>query len=172
MMKTTIFLISSLIILSSLSCKKEYRDRPDVMPYFTALKNDTAWISSTSHTTLYTKNMKFVVSGGKRDSSYSDMHWLDFRFPLSDALQSENITKFYSQWEWVIGGDGIADRYIVDSLANNWIKISAIDTIAKMISGTFSIQLIREPSRHRPDTLRFTNGKFGVVYSAIPAYCN
>ena len=168
-MKTTIFLTVLVLIMISVSCEKIYRDRPDVMPYFNAMKNDTVWISSGGSSNLFTKNMKFRVTGSKRDSTYAgEVYHLSMQFSLEEAMKLKNVTRFYSEWLWIQGGDVVRSRYVIDTLANNSITITSLDTMAKTITGTFSVQLVRPKGYTKKDTLRYTNGKFGFVYTKVP----
>jgi len=170
-MKTKILISGLTFVLCCLSCQKEYMDKPDVIPYITAIRNGIYWVPSKSGTTLFT-NARFMISAGKRDSTYSGKEeWLNFRISLADAMKSTNITKFYAQWQMIIGGDGIADSYLIDSTANNFINIASVDTTAKRILGTFSIRLVREKRYPTRDTLRFTDGKFGFNYTTVPYSC-
>jgi hypothetical protein len=163
-MKRTLLLAGFLILLNVFSCTKENNEKPEILPYFKAVKDSVSWVANRRSAYLYTKNMKFLVNTSIMDTITGNGEGLQLRFSLSDALTG-NINNFYAEWDLVQGWDMLMDHYYIDTLATNYITISAIDTIARKISGTFSIHLNR--AYHKPGTMLFTDGKFGFVYTTF-----
>jgi hypothetical protein len=149
------------------SCKK---NDPVVEPVsdFKALKNDVSWITTSSWASYSKKNKKFNVSGIKRDQLYYQEEDLGFSFTIQDLSKPETIGNFSSGWSAVLGGDVQTDSYLMDSTSANQIQITSIDTVKKIISGTFSVKLIRDSHySNKGEVFQFKEGQFTVVYSEI-----
>lgn len=170
-MKKTLSLFSLLILFFFAACdKKEDPVINTVVPSFKATKNDVAWISTFSWGNYIKAEKKFHITGTKRDSQYYQEEQLGFSFYLSDVLRSSTITHFNAEWDYIIGGDAVSDVYRLDSTtaSTNSIQLTAIDTISKHISGTFTIKLIRDKNySNKGEIIQYKNGQFDLKYVEI-----
>ena len=167
-MRKNIILLGILIVISLISCKKEDKNKIITDSSFYAIKNDSEWISTSSWANYSLNDKKIVIVGDKRDSAYYQDEQLQFTFKTTDISKSNTVTNFYSKWDFIVGGDAISNTYIIDSSYNNLIKIDLFDTIAKQITGTFEIKLVRD--KYRSDlgeTMLYKNGSFKLNYSEI-----
>jgi len=86
----------------------------------------------------------------------------------TDISKSNTVTNFYSEWNFIVGGDAISDTYIIDSTYNNLITIALFDTIAKQVTGTFEIKLVRDKFRSDlGETMLYKSGAFKLNYNEI-----
>jgi len=167
MRKNTI-LLGMLISISLISCEKE--DEKKIIPDFSfyAMKNDSEWISTSSWANYSLNDKKIVIVGAKGNSEYYQDEQLHFTFKTTDISKSNTVTNFYSEWDFIVGGDVISDTYIIDSTYNNMIIIDLFDTIAKQVTGTFEIKLVRDKFRSDlGETMLYKNGAFKLNYNEI-----
>lgn len=62
-------------------------------------------------------------------------------------------------------GDVLSAIYIVNESNSNKVEITAIDTVAGTVQGTFSVKFEQNPDKHTPDypdKVKFKNGTFDV----------
>lgn len=166
-MKTSLlFLLISFVVCVS-SCKK---DKEVVVPVsdFKALKNDVSWTATSTWASYSKKDKKFNVSGAKRDPKYYQEEWLGLNFTIQDLSVPASISGFSSGWSYILGGDVQTDRYLMDSMGDNQIHITSIDTIKKIISGTFTVKLVRDSHySDKGEVFQFKEGQFTVGYTEI-----
>jgi hypothetical protein len=166
-MKTSkLFLLISFIVCVS-SCKK---DKEVVVPVsdFNALKNDVNWTAISTWASYSKKDKKFNVSGSKRDPKYYQEEWLGLNFTIQDLSIPASVSGFSSGWLYIIGGDVQTDSYLMDSTGDNQIHITSIDTIKKIISGTFAVRLVRDSHySDKGEVFQFKEGQFTVAYTEI-----
>jgi hypothetical protein len=166
-MKTSVFLLLISFVVCMSSCKK---DDPVVVPVsdFKALKNDVYWISTSSWASYSKKNKSFYVSGIKRDQQYYQEEALGLSFTIQDLSMPASISDFSSGWSAILGGDVQTDSYIMDSTGANQIQITSIDTTKKIISGTFTVRLVRDSHySDKGEVFQFKEGQFTVGYTKI-----
>jgi len=78
------------------------------------------------------------------------------------------ISNFSSGWSYILGGDVQTDSYLMDSTNANEIRITSIDTIKKIISGTFTFKLVRDSHySDKGEVFQFKEGQFTVEYTEI-----
>jgi hypothetical protein len=166
-MRNNIILLGILVGIS-ISCQKEDEKKIITDSSFYAIKNDSEWISTTSWANYSLNDKKIVIVGAKRDSKYYQDEQLLLAFKTTDISKSDTVTNFYSEWDFIVGGDVISDTYIIDSTYNNLITISLFDTIAKQVTGTFEIKLVRDKFRSDlGETMLYKNGAFKLKYNEI-----
>ncbi|HKM93472.1 MAG TPA: hypothetical protein VJY41_07455 [Prolixibacteraceae bacterium] len=165
-MRKNISLLGILFVISLISCEKEDDNKIITDSSFYATKNDSEWISTSSWANYSLNDKKIVIVGVKRDSVYYQDEQLHFTFKTTDISKSNTVTNFYCEWDFIVGGDAISDTYIIDSTYNNLIKIDLFDTIAKQITGTFEIKLIRDKSRSDlGEAMFYKEGAFKLNYN-------
>lgn len=166
-MKTSIFLLLVSFVVCMSSCKKD--DPMDVpVSDFKALKNDVSWTATSTWASYSKKDKKFNVSGAKRDPKYYQEECLGLNFTIQDLSMPASISGFSSGWSYILGGDVQTDSYLMDSTGTNQIKITSIDTVKKIISGTFTVKLIRDSHySDKGEVFQFKEGQFNVVYTEI-----
>lgn len=153
-----------LILFLCISCEKE---EVNTFPYLKVVNKDGKRIADNPYATLSTSNQKFLIAGYIPDPKYFQGESLKLSFNFDDISLHDTIRSLSSNCEIIVGGDGIGARYSIDNTADNFIQISVIDTIAKRISGSFSVQLI-QASHYRTDSiLRFDQGKFDLPYRLV-----
>jgi hypothetical protein len=163
-MKTGKWAVLMLIIFLGISCEKE---ESNTFPYFKVVNKDGKRTATSTYATLSASSKKILISGYIPDPKYYQGENLKMSFNFSDISLHDPIKSFSSNCEIIVGGDGIGARYSIDNTADNFIQISVIDTIAKRISGSFSVQLI-QASHYRTDSiLRFDQGKFDLPYRLV-----
>ena len=166
-MKTSVFLLLISFVVCMSSCKK---DDPVVVPVsdFKALKNDVSWNATSTWASYSKKDKKFNISGGKRDPKYYQEEWLGLNFTIQDISKSATIDNFSSGLMYILGGDVQTDSYLMDSTGANQIQITSIDTIKKIISGTFVVRLVRDSHySDKGEVFQFKEGQFTVTYTEI-----
>ncbi|MGV8137778.1 MAG: hypothetical protein AB2L20_21420 [Mangrovibacterium sp.] len=167
-MRKNSILLCMLIVISLISCEKEDENKIVTDSSFYALKNDSKWISTSSWANYSLNDKKIVIVGAKRDSKYYQDEQLRLTFKTTDISESHTVTNFYSKWDFIVGGDAISDTYIIDPTYNNLIIIDSFDTIAKQVTGTFEIKLIRDKFRSDlGETMLYKNGAFKLNYIEI-----
>lgn len=167
-MKKSIILLGFLSLISLISCEKDEKKEFLSDSSFYAIKNDSEWITTCSWANYSINDKRFVIVGSKRDSDYYQDEKLHFTFKIRDISKSNTVTNFYSEWNFIVGGDAISDTYKVDSTYNNLITINLLDTINKQISGTFLIKLIRDKFRSDlGETMLYKQGNFKLKYKEI-----
>jgi len=166
-MKTSVFLLLISFVVCISSCKK---DDPVAVPVsdFKALKDDVSWISTSSWASYSTKNKMFYISGIKLDQKYYQEEALGLSFTIQDISKPAVIDNFTSRWSYILGGDVQTDSYLMDSTGDNQIRITSIDTIKKIISGTFTIKFVRENHySDKGEVFQFKEGQFTIGYAEI-----
>ena len=167
-MRKSIILLGFILFISLISCEKDEKKDFKTDSSFYAIKNDNEWISTCSWANYSKTDKKFVIVGSKRDSVYYQDEKLYFTFKTNDISKSNTVTNFYTEWNFIVGGDAISDTYLVDSTYNNLITISLLDTTNKLISGTFIIKLTRDKFRSDlGETMLYKNGTFNLKYKEI-----
>lgn len=157
--------IGIIILFLTISCNKEDDFQFSTDSAFYAIKNNSEWVSTSSWANHSLNNDKFIIVGNKKDTEYYQEERLHFIFS-SPGISKLNVVKdFYAEWNFIIGGDGISDTYVIDSTYCNLIKIDSIDTLNKQINGTFEIKLVRDKFRSNlGKTLLYKNGTFSLNY--------
>lgn len=167
-MRKSIILFILLSVISLISCEKNEGKEFISDSSFHAIKNESEWISTCSWANYSVTDKSFVIVGSKRNSGYYQDEKLHFTFKASDISESNKVTNFYAEWNFIVGGDAISDTYSIDSTYNNLLTINLLDTKNKVISGTFTIKLIRDKFRSDlGETMLYKNGTFNLKYKEI-----
>jgi len=148
-----------LFCLASCSKRMEFAETSSL----TAIKNDVKWVSTSSWSNYSKSQKRFYISASQRDPKYYQEEQLHFSFDRKNISIINSVVSFYSEWYFVVGGDGISDPYVIDSTANNLILINTLDTVTKQISGTFSIKLINKQSSPGA-IIQLRDGEFNQIY--------
>ena len=164
--KSVVFILFIFLIITD--CKKPDNDS---VPNFKALKDGNEWIPSISSATLSLIDKEFEIHCLKRFSKYSDQEFFNLSFYVKDISELMTVYKLNSSWLFVIGGDGISNRYNIVADPENIIQIISLDTIKKQISGTFNVKLLRDKFyQHAEDTMLFSDGNFSLKYLETHGY--
>lgn len=67
--------------------------------------NNREWITTCSWANYSINDGKFVIVGVKRDSVYYQDEQLYFIFKTTDISKSNTVTNFYSEWNYIVGGE-------------------------------------------------------------------
>lgn len=165
-MKSSFLLVGLLTLISIVSCKKDTTEAVKPNSEFTALKDNSEWISTSSWASYSVKNKTFTIAGSKEDAVTFQAEILHFIFKEDDITKSDNnIIDVHAAWNLVVGGDLIIDTYVVDSSYTNSVTITSLDTTSKQISGTFLVKLTRD--KHFSDsseTMLYKQGFFDLKY--------
>lgn len=168
-MKVFDFLQIIVLVVVFSSCQKESDPAVSYQPNFKAEKNSTTWVSTNSWATYSPKEKMFYINASKSDSKYDREEVLSIAFSISDFSDSATTTNFSSEWYSIIGGDAIADRYILDgSSSENQVQITSVNTEKQIITGKFSVRLVRDSwYSTKGESFEFRSGTFSINYSEI-----
>jgi hypothetical protein len=90
---------------------------------------------------------------------------------MKDLEKPLVTSNFSSEWVSVVGGTSVADGYHIDSSAENEVEIFSVDTQKKVITGRFSVQLVRDSKfSDKGERLIFNSGYFSVRYGQVENY--
>jgi hypothetical protein len=117
--------------------------------------SDISYFSISCHRLLYTESStSFVYTDSIRDIfSIRLTPIYSAGEVVFDDLSRKDIT-------FVTGGTN-SQYYEIDTLYNNYINFTTLDTIRNICSGIFDVRLIRE---FNMDTINITEGRFDVKY--------
>lgn len=168
-MEKNLNILALLMVIVLISCEKEDKNEITLTDSsFYAIKDGKKWITTSSGAYYSPSEEKFIISGWKGDSVYYEDEQLYFAFKKTDITKSNTVTDFYSEWNYIVGGDAVSDRYMIDSFFKNLITIDSLDTVNMRIVGTFKIKLVRDKFRSDlGETMYFKNGYFALNYREI-----
>lgn len=168
-MKAFYFLQIIVLVVLFSSCRKESDPVVSAQTSFKAEKNSTTWVSTNSWATYSASEKKFYINASKSNSKYDREEVLSIAVSVSDFSDSVTTTNFSSEWYSIIGGDAIADRYVLDENSpENKIQITSVDTENKTITGKFSVRLVRDSwYSAKGESFEFRSGTFSINYSEI-----
>jgi hypothetical protein len=168
-MRKSINVFGILIVLLLISCEREAKNEVLADSPFHAIKDGKEWITTSCWANHLINEGRFVIVGINKDPKYNQEEQLLLIFETSDFPMSNTVTNINnSKWWYVIGGDAISNKYLIDSTYNNFIKIDSLDIINKRIAGTFKIKLIRDISySNLGETILFDNGVFALNYKLV-----
>jgi hypothetical protein len=186
-MKIFLLSLTALLLLAAASCAKKAQPSPksDTLPPITqegkntfgCLVNGKVWLpGGGGQPAINPQYWKGSFGGGGQKSVYNSSNQPIIKqgvgwsiYPIYDTGKYY-IKNGYAQigtLAKVLGGDFRDDivnhNYDVkdeDSL-KNWVHISRIDSVNRIISGTFNL-FFRDPGY---DTIRVTDGRFDVIYT-------
>ncbi len=158
------------VVLFLMSCQKENESVVSTESSLSAQKNSDSWVSTDSWGSYSEAEKKFYLNAVKQHPKRDQEEELSISFVMKD-LNSPLVTgDFSSEWVRVVGGSSVADGYHIDSSVENKIEILSVDIREKVITGRFSIQLIRDPEfSDKGETLNFNSGYFSVSYAEVDA---
>jgi|GEM_PF-3283598 len=163
-MKAIVFSFSLIILFCSVSCDKDEETVTEAS--FHAIKNGELWNSTASWANFTKSDSFFFISAAKADRNYNQGEQLYFRFSLPDISGSNTVTRFDSQWLYIVGGDAVSDQYLIDTTSDNQIVILSVDTVMHKIRGSFQVKLIRDKNRSDAgETMNFRSGWFDLIYT-------
>ena len=164
-----ILIVSALFFISS--CQKEKETEVLTNSSLIAKKNSNNWISTDTWGSYSEAEQKFYLNALKRHPKNDQEEELSISFAMKDLNSPMVTSDFSSEWVRVVGGSSVADGYHIDSRAENKIEILSVDTQKKIITGKFSIQLVRDSKfSDKGETLTFQSGYFSVSYSEVDDY--
>lgn len=161
-----ILIVSVLFFISS--CQKEKETEVLANSSLVAQQNSHNWISTDTWGSYSETEHRFYLNALKKHPKNDQEEELSISFEMKD-LKSPLITNdFSSEWVRVIGGSSVADGYHIDARAVNKIEILSVDTKKKIITGRFSIHLVRDSKfSDKGETLTFYSGYFSVSYAEV-----
>jgi hypothetical protein len=166
--KSVVFILFLSLIITK--CKKPDND---LVPNFTVLKDGNEWNPTFCSATFYLTNKEIEIHCLKRFSKYYEDELFNLSFHIKDIAEQMTVNEFNSTWLFVLGGDGISNRYNIVSDPINLIQIISFDTIKKQLTGTFNVKLLRDKFyQHPEDTMLFSDGKFSLKYLETHGYVN
>ncbi|MBC6605922.1 hypothetical protein H8B13_03745 [Hymenobacter sp. BT188] len=158
---------ASLILLGGACTPESVEPQPEF--FVKANKDGTAWLVPGSG--VYNKAQgEFYVFGEQRDGSVRQAYLrLGFNVPSEQPLptvaQAPSLALLPSTLMVVVGGDVLVDGYTADSLSGTQLLITRLDTIQKVVEGTFTTSLRRDARwSQQGEIIRFTEGSFRVRY--------
>lgn len=166
-MKNITLLLLLFTVLLSCNNQKEI-SKISTESSFTAVKNDSTWKATTTYANYSKKDSMFTLTGSKRDAKYYQDEQLQLTFNISDISKSNTITNSFSKWDFIIGGDAVADTYTSENSSINSIRITSLDTVNKYIQGIFDLELIRTKRlSDLGEKMIFKKGNFTLKYETI-----
>ena len=169
-MKAKSVVIILLLPLIIGTCKKPDND---LVPNFKVLKDGKEWSPTYCSATFSLSNKVIEIHCLKRVSKYYEDELFNLSFSVKEIAEQMTVNEFESLWLYVIGGDGISNRYNIVSDPINLIQIISFDTIQKQLTGTFNVKLLRDKFyQHPEDTMLFSDGNFSLNYLEIYGYVN
>lgn len=174
-MKTTVFIYSIILMLLIAGCKKNGitsttgRTNP-VIPGMILSGYKTGslfWMTSTPYASVSKKDKTIWIGGYKSISGngvYDEFLLLQLEIPDLSNLKNTAIKSV--EFETIIGGDVVSDRYVVDSTNMNEVTITGIDEAKKIIKGQFNVNLIRDKwFSTNGEKVAFKSGLFVAKYT-------
>jgi hypothetical protein len=157
-----------LICLGLLSCSKNSDADFQIASPFKAMKDNNAWLSTSSWANFSKKDSTFTIVGNKHAQTSYDDEQLSFTFKSSSVQSSGEVKGFVSDLEYIVGGDAVVDSYSIDPSFDNQLKITKIDAENKTITGTFIIKMIRDTYwSSKGETFLFKSGQFNLSYRVV-----
>jgi len=170
-MKPGYSILILLIVVFISSCQKETETVTSTNSSFKAQKNSSSWVSTDTWGTYSETDQMFYLNAVKQHPKTDQDEELSISFEMADLGKPLVTSNFSSEWVRVAGGGSVADGYHIDLSADNEIEILSVDTQKKIISGKFSIQLIRDSKfSNKGETLIFKSGYFSVRYGQVENY--
>ncbi|QIL74844.1 hypothetical protein [Hymenobacter sp. HDW8] len=159
--------VASLILLSGVGACTAESVEPQPEFYVKATKDGNPWVVPGSG--IYAKSQnEFFVFGEQRDGTVTQASLrLGFAVPTEQPLPTvtKAPTLLPTTWTVLVGGDVIVDGYTADSLSETQLLITRLDTVQKVIEGTFDATLRRDERwSKQEETIRFEQGSFRVRY--------
>ncbi|MTK52752.1 DUF6252 family protein [Paludibacter sp.] len=157
-----------LICLGLLSCSKNSDADFQIASPFKAMKDNNAWLSTSSWANFSKKDGTFTITGNKHGQIYYDDEQVSLTFKSSSVQSSGDVKDFSSDWKYIVGGDAVADSYTIDPSFDNQLKITKIDAENKTITGTFVVRMVRDARQSsKGETLLFKSGQFNLSYRVV-----
>lgn len=159
-----ILIVSVLFFISS--CQKETEVLTNSS--LVAQKNSSNWVPTDTWGSYSETEQKFYLKALKHHPKNDQEEELSISFVMKDLKTPMVTSDFSSEWVRVAGGSSVADGYHIDSRTENKIEILSVDTQKKIITGKFSIQLVRDSKfSDRGETLTFHSSYFSVSYAEV-----
>ena len=161
----TICMLATATLLMTASCKKS-NSSPNNGP-FTAEVSDTT-VRPTLTTAVYSQFYQtFAIAGlvvGTKDTAILNLNFIPSNYTIGVTASSDSNVLYVEYtdanytYDWVAGNA---------SAGTALLTITAWDTTAKTMSGTFSGHLYNNmpTSAYDTDSVILTNGKFNVTYT-------
>jgi hypothetical protein len=167
-MKASFLILIVLVMFFISSCQKEKETEKLANSSLVAQKNSSNWVSTDTWGSYSEAEQKFYLNALKRHPKNDQEEELSISFVMKDLKSPMVTSDFSSEWVRVAGGSSVADGYHIDPSAENNIEIFAVDTQKKIITGKFSIQLVRDSKfSDKGETLTFQSGYFSVSYAEV-----
>jgi len=167
-MKTQCAVLVVLFLFLISACRKEPETVVPTDTSFKAQKNSSNWVSTNSWGSYSPGEKKFSISAVKQNPKFNQDEELSISFVMTDLTKPFVTNKFNSEWTQIVGGDAVSDRYYLDESENNQVEILSVDTEKKIISGKFTVRLIRDSKYStKGETFVFHSSYFSVSYAVL-----
>lgn len=170
-MKSILYrLLLGLALASGASaCSKEVEE-PELEFFVRANKDGKAWLVP-GEATYVSKQAEFYVFG-RQDNENATQAFLRLGFgvpmnkPLTSAAQTPAmLVTIPATWTVAVGGDVLTNSYTQDSLPGTHLLITRLDTVRKIVEGSFDATLRRDARwSGQEETIHFTEGSFRIRY--------
>jgi hypothetical protein len=131
---------------------------------FKAERNNESWNATKTWTYYSEKSDQFTLSGAVEDSVYFQEEALNIFIDNKKIVIGEKLRDFGAQLSFIIGGDGVAERYVkTENIEDSYIKITALDTANNRIKGEFEIKL-KDAANTKEYFINLKNGEFDLPY--------
>lgn len=163
--------VASLLVLGGVGACTQESVQPEPEFFVKANRDGAAWLVPGSG--AYDKAQdEFYVIGAQSDGSATQAYLrLGFNVPPEQPLAAvvqtpTTLSLIPATWTALLGGDVIVDSYTaVNNSPDTHLQITKIDTIQKVVEGTFDAALRRDARwSQQGEMIRFTEGSFRVHY--------
>ncbi len=147
------FLVTFLIL--AYSCHKDNKVIPDDF-YFKGQKNGVDWGATANSYNILGDSLKLVAfkQAGEEQINFK----IKFKQDTATYVLTGNQAEFFT----TIGMDAVTSHYRLDTTQTSTISISSYSKKTNIISGSFTLYLLKDSSDVEYVPLNFTNGLFRV----------
>ena len=166
-MKTSIFFYSVLLVILSTGCKKNETQPAGDDTFLSAYKSVSGfWLSKEPYASISKKD-KTIWVGATKPINSGTTELLIMQLEIVDVADLKNTTIKSVEFETIIGGDVVINRYYIDTTnINNTIEITEIDETKKIMKGQFTLNLIRDKwFSDNGEKIEFNSGQFVTNYT-------
>lgn len=151
------------------SCKKN-EVSPNTGNFFLKAYKDSSdlWQTNEPYAALVKTDKIIWIGGYKQKENNSSLdESLLLQLNVADLSNLKNTTIKSVDYNSILEGDIITDRYVIDTLnTNNKIEITEIDEVNKIMKGKFTLYLIRDKwFSAMGEKTEFKTGEFITTYT-------
>lgn len=167
-MKTAMPFFCFFLVLLSAGCQKNDSQPGTGVTFISAYKNAESWISNEPYASVSKKDKTIWIGGYEKNKNPGgNDEFLIMHLEIADLSDLKNTVIKDVNYESILGGDLVTDRYIIDTAnINNEIEITEIDETKKIMKGQFNLNLVRDAwFSTNGEKIQLKSGQFVVSYT-------